>query len=56
MPVDCKTVEPHAPLIIGQDPLIPLKLERKALNRANARTSRCVEHAESHFIVKPSEK
>ena len=44
LPDDCRQTEAHAPLIEGQDPIIPLDIERDALDRQNARTLRCAAH------------
>lgn len=53
MPADCHVREPHAPLTVGSEVRSALKLERKALDRANDRIERCVDHAETFFVVKP---
>lgn len=42
LPHDCRVREPHAPLYVGAEALVVLKQERRALDRQNARTGRCV--------------
>ena len=42
-PEDCRTMEPHAPVIIGTEALSGWKRERQALDRANARVGRCAD-------------
>jgi hypothetical protein len=40
-PTECATGTPHAPLVIGADPLNVLKLERGQLDKANSKQLRC---------------
>ena len=42
-PDDCRTLEPHAPLTAGAELRSLLKRERRALDSANARVTRCAE-------------
>nr|WP_085044369.1 hypothetical protein [Ensifer aridi] len=44
LPDDCRKVEPHAPVVVGADPVSVLKRERGATDRANARVIRCAEN------------
>jgi hypothetical protein len=43
-PGDCRTEEAHATLALGTQPIVVLRKERKALDRANARVTRCADH------------
>lgn len=43
LPEDCRTQEPHAPLVEGVEVRSVLKRERAALDRANDRVRRCAE-------------
>ncbi|MBA70179.1 MAG: hypothetical protein CML30_15035 [Rhizobiales bacterium] len=49
VPDDCRATEAHAALVIGADPVSVLARERVALNRQNARTLRCADHAQRVF-------
>lgn len=46
-PTECLTDTPHAPLLIGADPLNVLKLERIQLNRSNESKRMCVNLGEA---------
>lgn len=41
LPPDCRAQEPHAPLTAGTEARVALRQERRATDRANARTGRC---------------
>lgn len=47
LPADCEHQEPHAVETLGADILSMLKLERAALDRANARVKRCAQFQKS---------
>lgn len=49
VPDDCRTTEAHAPLVVGAQAVSVLARERAALNRQNARTLRCADHAQGVF-------
>lgn len=42
LPDDCRKQEPHAALAVGMEVRLALRAERRALDRQNARTGRCV--------------
>ncbi|MEO3997166.1 hypothetical protein [Mesorhizobium sp. CAU 1732] len=44
LPDDCRTIEPHAALVDGAEIRSVLKRERAALDRANARVTRCADY------------
>lgn len=44
LPADCRKKEPHAELKVGAEVRSILKRERAALDRQNARTSRCADN------------
>jgi hypothetical protein len=41
LPADCWVKEPHAPLSVGEEARVAIRMERKATDRANARVGRC---------------
>jgi hypothetical protein len=41
LPPDCRTMEPHAALQVGEEARVAIRMERKATDRANARVGRC---------------
>lgn len=43
-PADCRVKEAHATLTIGAEPVVVLRKERTALDRANARITRCADN------------
>ncbi len=49
VPDDCRTTEAHAPLVVGTETVSVLARERAALDRQNARTLRCADHAQGVF-------
>lgn len=43
-PEDCRIMEPHASLNVGEEVRSVLKRERMATDRANSRVDRCANH------------
>jgi hypothetical protein len=41
LPPDCRVKEPHAPLSVGEEARVVIRMERRATDRANARVGRC---------------
>jgi hypothetical protein len=44
LPADCRHIEAHAPVNVGEDPVSGWKRERAVTNRANARVIRCADN------------
>jgi hypothetical protein len=44
LPDDCRYLEPHAPISVGDEVRSVLKAERRQLDKANARVGRCADH------------
>lgn len=44
LPSDCRVQEPHAAANVGDQAVSVLKAERRQLNKANARVTRCAEN------------
>ncbi|RUV98332.1 hypothetical protein EOA88_00395 [Mesorhizobium sp. M5C.F.Ca.IN.020.14.1.1] len=44
LPGDCREMEPHAPVKVGDEARSVLKAERRQLDKANARVGRCANH------------
>jgi hypothetical protein len=41
LPPDCRVMEPHAALQVGEEARVAIRMERRATGRANARMGRC---------------
>lgn len=44
LPDDCRYIEPHAAIAVGDEARSVLKAERRHLEKANARVWRCANH------------
>lgn len=44
LPDDCRHLEPHAVIAVGDEVRSVLKAERRQLDKANARVGRCADH------------
>lgn len=44
LPGDCRAIEPHAAINVGDEVRSVLKAERRQLNKANDRVGRCAAH------------
>ncbi|MER9870202.1 hypothetical protein NKJ35_24045 [Mesorhizobium sp. M0136] len=44
LPDDCRALEPHAAVNVGDEVRSVLKAERRQLDKANARVGRCASH------------